>query len=333
MKNINQSKRKTLTQAIALGSTVCNPFIPLAFAQAAWPARPIRWTVSQPAGAGPDIIARYLAENLSKIWGQSVVIENKPGGQNVIGAQAAARAPADGYNFFYGTTAAMVTNSFTFKSLPYDAEKDFTPVGFVGRSPFVIATATNSGIKSLGDLLTQAKAQPAKISMATEGPKTFSGMLADHVAALAGTTWNHVPYTKSSDAMQDVVGGRVSAICLPEAALLPLIRGGQLQALAVSTAQRLPTLAGVPTMGDTFKGFEFAGWNGVFAPVGTPADVIAKFNRDLNTLLQQPETKDRLLSMGSIADGGMSADGFAGFMRGERERWAGIVKSIGLKPE
>ena len=338
MISVNHSKRKVLTQAVALSASASAAFSPLAFmapafAQAAWPTRPVRWTVSQPAGAGPDIIARYLAESLSKVWGQPVVIENKPGGQNVIGAQAAARAAADGYNFFYGTTAAMVTNSLTFKSLPYDPEKDFIPVGFVGRSPFVIAVAANTGIKSLGDLLAQAKAQPAKMSMATEGPKTFSGMLADHVAALAGTTWNHVPYTKASDAIQDVVGGRVTAICLPEAALLPLIRSGQLQALAVSTAQRVPTLAAVPTLADTFKGFEFAGWNGLFAPAGTPSDVIAKVNRDLNVLLQQAETKERLLSLGSIADGGMSTDGFASFMKSERERWAGIVKSIGIKPE
>ena len=299
----------------------------------AWPQRPVKWIVSQPAGAGPDILARYIAEQLSRTWGQPVVVENRPGGQNVIGAQAAARSAPDGYTFFYATTAAMVTNVFTFKTLPYDPDKDFIPVTLVGRSPFVIAAATGSGIKTLAEALAQAKAQPGKIAIASEGPKTFAGMLASSVAAMGGVNFNQVPYTKATDAIQDVLGGRVPLICLPDAALATYIKSGQIQALAVSTAERVANLPGVPSLSETFSGFDYSGWNGMFAPAGTPADVVARVNRDFKALLKQPEVAQRLLSLGSVAEGGMDAAAFSAFMKGERERWATIVKAIGVVAE
>jgi tripartite-type tricarboxylate transporter receptor subunit TctC len=302
-------------------------------ATTAWPQRPVKWIVSQPGGAGPDILARFIGDSLSKLWAQPLIVENKPGGQNVIGAQAAARSPADGYNFFYATTAAMITNRFTFKTLPYDPDKDFVPVAFIGRSPFMIATSPSAGFKTLADVLTQAKAQPEKISMATEGPKTFSGILAATVAAMAEVNVTQVPYTKATDAIQDVIGGRVSLVCLPEAALMTYVRSGQLLPLAVSTAQRLASLPNVACLSETFKGFEYTGWNGLFAPQGTSLEIINKVNKDVAALLRQPEMIQRLLSLGSIADGGMSPSEFASFMNAERDRWVGIVKAIGLKPE
>ena len=303
------------------------------WAQGAWPQRPVKWIVSQPAGAGPDILARYVAEQLSKALGQAVVVENRPGGQNVIGAQAAARSAPDGYTFFYGTTAAMVTNAFTFKSLPYDPDKDFVPVTLVGRSPFVIAASSSSGIKTLADALAQAKAQPGALAIASEGPKTFAGMLADSVAAMGGVKFNHVPYSKAPDAIQDVLGGRVPLICLPDAALASYIKSGQIVALAVSTAQRVANLPGVPSLSETFSGFDYSGWNGVFAPAGTPPDIVARANRELAAILKQPDVVQRLQALGSLADGAMDPAAFAGFMKSERERWAGIVKAIGIVAE
>jgi tripartite-type tricarboxylate transporter receptor subunit TctC len=301
--------------------------------QSIWPQKPVKWIVSQPGGAGPDILARYISESLAKQWGQNIIVENRPGGQNVIGAQAAARSAPDGYTFYYATTAAMITNRFTFKTLPYDPDKDFVPVAFIGRSPFVIAANPNAGFKTLADALAQAKAQPEKVTMATEGPKTFSGILAASVAAMADVNITQVSYTKGADGIQDVIGGRVALICLPEAALVNFIKSGQLQALAISTAQRLSSLPNLPALSETFKGFEYTGWNGIYGPAGTPPEVVAKINKDVVALLKQPETIQRLLTLGSIADIGMSPQEFANFMNAERERWAGIVKSIGLKPE
>ncbi len=299
----------------------------------AWPQRPVKFILSQPAGAGPDILARYVADQLGKIWPQPVVIENRPGGQNVIGAQAAARSPADGYTYYYATTAAMVTNAFTFKALPYDPVKDFVPVRLVGRSPFVIAAASGFAAKDLAEVFAKAKAAPGSITIATEGPKTFSGMLADSVAQMAGVKFNHVPYTKATDAMQDVIGGRVQLVCLPDAALTAYIKAGQVRALAISTAQRQADLANVPTLAETFPGFEYTGWNGVFAPAGTPADIVARMNRDLEVVLKQPEVTQRLLALGSLAEQKMSVPEFEAFLRAERERWAQVVKALGIKAE
>lgn len=331
-KSLKTPKRRSLLRlaGLSLAALTANK---VSAQSGTWPNRPVRWIVSQPAGAGPDILARFLAEQMSRAWGQTVVVENRPGGQNVIGAQAAAKSAADGYTFFYGTTAAMVTNSFTFKTLPYDPEKDFAPVALIGRSPFVIAASPSAGYKTLADAIAAAKAQPEKVAIATEGPKTFSGMLADSFAAMAGIKLNHVPYTKATDAIQDVIGGRVPMICLPDAALSSYIRNNQIQALAVSTAKRVPNLPAVPCLADTFPGFEYAGWNGVFAPAGTAPEIINRVNRDLNTALGQPEMIQRLATLGSIAESGMDSGAFTQFMKSERARWAKLVQAIGIKPE
>lgn len=299
----------------------------------AWPQRPVKFILSQPAGAGPDILARYVGEQLARLWSQGVVVENRPGGQNVIGAQAAARSPADGYTFYYATTAAMVTNAFTFKTLPYDPVKDFAPVRLVGRSPFVIATTSASPFKDLAQVLAAAKAQPGTVTMGTEGPKTFSGMLADSVAGKAGGKFNHVSYTKGSEAIQDLIGGRIQLVCLPDAALTAFIKSGQLKALAVSTAQRQADMPTVPALAETFAGFEYTGWNGVFAPAGTPADVLARVNRDLETVLRQPEVAQRMQALGSLAEQKMTVPEFEAFMRGEHERWREVIKTLGITAE
>ncbi len=319
-----------------VGAAALVPFISqfgVARAQGAWPNRPVKWVLSQPAGSGPDILARYVADRVARNLGQPIVIDNRPGGQNVIGAQAAARSAPDGYTFYYATTAAMVTNSFTFKALPYDPVKDFAPVRLIGRSPFVIAAGPSFTGKTLADVITQAKARPGEIAIATEGPKTFSGMLADAVAGMAGFKLNHIPYTKAPDALQDVVGGRVQLICLPDAALRSYLAAGTVRGIAVSTAKRLQGMADVPALSETFPGFEYAGWNGVYAPADTPADIVQRMNREIEEVLKQPEVGQRLLTLGSIPEASMTVAEFQGFNKAERERWAGLVKTLGITAE
>ncbi|QJW83889.1 tripartite tricarboxylate transporter substrate binding protein [Ramlibacter terrae] len=322
-------QRRTLVRAAALAPLAA--LSARAFSQpAGWPQRPVKFILSQPAGSGPDILARYVADQLGRIWNQPVVVDNRPGGQNVIGAQAAARSAPDGYTFYYATTAAMVTNVHTFKALPYDPQKDFVPVRLVGRSPFVIAAAANFAVKDLAEAFAKAKAAPGTVSIATEGPKTFSGMLADSVAHMAGVKLNHVPYTKATDALQDVIGGRVQLVCLPDAALTAYLKSGQIRALATSTAQRQADMPSVPALAETFAGFEYTGWNGVFAPAGTPADIVARVNRDTETVLAQADVGQRMQTLGSLPERKMSVAEFDTFMRGERERWAGVVKTLGI---
>ena len=322
---------KKLLFLMSLGAAALLP-IHAAHAQA-WPGKPVRWILSQPAGSGPDVISRYVAEHLSRALGQPIVIDNRPGGQNVIGAQAAARSAPDGYTFYYGTTAAIQTNVYTFKSLPYDPKKDFVPVAMVGKSPFMIAASPSANVKSLAEAIALARAQPDRISIGTEGPKTFSGMLAEMVASLGGAKFTQVPYQKAPEAIQDAIGGRIQLLCLPSAALIPQIKANRLQALAVSTPQRLPGLPDTPTLGETFAGFEYTGWNILFAPAGTPADVVNRVNRELDRILRTPEVVERMLAMGSIAEGTGSPQAVGAFVNGEFERWDRIVKSLGIQPE
>ena len=299
----------------------------------AWPNKPIKWVLSQPAGSSPDVIARYVGEHLARALGQPIVIENRPGGQNVIGAQAAAKSAPDGYTFYYGTTAAMVTNVYTFKNLPYDPKKDFTPVAMVGVSPFLIAASPSANIKSLADALAQARAQPDKLAMGTEGPKTFSGMLADMVASLGNVKITHVPYQKSAEAIQDAIGGRVQLLVLPSAALMPQINANRIVPLAISSSARLPGLPNTPPISDTFSGFEYTGWHALFAPAGTPAEAVTRINRELDRILRTPEVVERMLAMGSIAEGTGTPQAVGSFVNAEFVRWDKIVKSLNIQAE
>ena len=298
-----------------------------------WPAKPVRFILSQPAGASPDIVARLLADRLARMWGQQIVVDNRPGGQNVIGTQIAARAPADGYNFFYATTAAVVINRYTFKSLPYDPEKDFIPVGMIGTSPFLVAVNPDVRAGTLAELLALAKSDPGKLAMATEGQKTFGGMLGEMLQATAGVKFLHVPYNGVTPGIQDTVVGRTQLTVQAAAAVLQFVKRGQLRALAVSGSGRVPGLEDVPTISSSFPGFEYVGWHALLAPAGTPADVVLRVNRDLDSVLRDPEVKQRLLDLGPISEGAGTPQALGEFLRAENQRWAKLVREVGIKPE
>ena len=191
-----------LLLSAAAGSTVAQD----------WPARPLRFVISQPPGTSPDITARLLAERLSRLVGQQVVVENRPGGQNVIGAQAAAKAPADGYTYYFATTAALVTNAYLFKSLPYDPQKDFVPVAFIGKSPFAVLVKADSPIASIQDLIARSKATPEKLSIANEGPRAFGGIIARLINSRTSAKANLVAYSSVGVAVQDTMGGQTDAV-------------------------------------------------------------------------------------------------------------------------
>src|SRR5262247_2125321 len=196
-------------RSFALGALAATALPSGALRAQTWPDKPVRWVLSQPPGSGPDNVARILGERLGKLWGQSVVIDNKPGGQNTIGAQAAARSPADGTNFYFATTAALVTNPLLFKQLPYDPQKDFVPAAFVARSPFALLVEANSPVKSVDDLVARSKGEPGKFSIGNEGPRTFSGMIARLFNARTQAAANLVPYASVGVGTQDLMGGHV----------------------------------------------------------------------------------------------------------------------------
>jgi tripartite-type tricarboxylate transporter receptor subunit TctC len=299
----------------------------------AWPDKPVRFVLSQPPGSGPDNVARLLGDRLAALWGQAVVIDNKPGGQNTIGAFAAARAPADGNSFYFATTAALVTNAYLFKSLPYDPQKDFVPVAFIARSPFGLLLQANSPLRSLQAFVDKAKAEPGRLTLGNEGPRSFSGMISRVVAARLKIEPNQVPYASIAVATQNLLGGQVDAIVADLASTAGLVRSGKLRLLAVSSAQRVVGFEAVPTLAESLPGFEMVGWFAIVAPSGTPAAVVQRVNRDVNALLAERDLAERIAAIGPIADASMSVDQVGAFLRAEHQTWAAATKEIGLLPE
>ncbi|HMA06740.1 MAG TPA: tripartite tricarboxylate transporter substrate binding protein [Ramlibacter sp.] len=298
-----------------------------------WPERPVKMVLSQPAGSGPDAVARLIGDRLAKLWGQAVVIDNKPGGQNVIGANAVARSAPDGYTFYFATTAALVTNSYMFKQLSYDPQKDFVPVSFVARSPFAILVRSDSPVQTMDDLVARSKAAGGKYSIANEGPRTFGGMIARVFNKRTDAQANLVSYSSVANSVQDLVGGHVDAAVADIAATAELVKTGRLRMIAVTSAQRVPGFESVPTLAERLPGMEMVGWFAVVAPVGTPAVAIERFNKDLNTLLADRELIERIASIGPLAEAGLKPEQVAGFLKTEHARWGEITREIGLLPE
>ena len=305
---------------------------PAARAQA-WPDKPVKWVLSQPPGSGPDNVARILSDRLSKAWGQAVVIENKPGGQNTIGAHFAARSAPDGSTFYFATTAALVTNPLLFKTLSYDPVKDFVPVAFVARSPFAVLVRAESPITSIDDLVARSKANPGKLSLGNEGPRTFSGMIARLFNARTQAAANLVPYASVGVGTQDLMGGHVDAMVADLASTAALARQGKLRVLATTSARRVPGFESALALAEKLPGFDMVGWFAVVAPTGTPAEAITRSNRDINTLLADKDMAERIASMGPLVDGSMGVEAVGEFLRAEAVRWQAITKEIGVLAE
>lgn len=299
----------------------------------AWPEKPVKLVLSQPAGSGADAMARMIGDQLSRKWNQPVIVENKPGGQNAIGAQAAAKAAPDGYTFYFATAAALVTNSYLFKNLPYDPRKDFVPVGMVGKVPFAVSVNPTSQLRSLKDLVAYAKANPGKLAVANEGPKTFSGMMTRLLAAQLGIEVNSVPYMSVSAGVTDTVGGQIEVIVSDVPSIAQMVKAGRIRPLAVTTAKRVVGWESVPPIAETVPGFDYAGWIGIVAPTNTPGPALQRFNRDLDAVLSDKEMAARLLAIGPITEGAGSLEQMGTFLGGEHQRWAKLTADLSIQPE
>jgi tripartite-type tricarboxylate transporter receptor subunit TctC len=304
----------------------------LAHAQS-WPAKPVRWIVTQPPATPPDIIARLIGERLSRIWSQQLVVDNRAGGANIIGTQAAARSAPDGYTFLFATTAGVVINLYTFKSLPYDPAKDFVPVGMIGTSPFMLVANNNVPARTVTELIAAAKSQPDKLSFASDGQRLLSGMMGEALNLATGMKAVHVPYNGSAPALQDTIAGRTHFTLMGIPAVIPLVNRGQLTAIAVSSGGRLPGLEKLPTISETVPGFEFIGWFALLAPAGTPPEAIQRSNRDLDAVLKESEINRRLRDLGIYTVGAGTPQALDEFLRAERERWARTTREIRIEPE
>jgi tripartite-type tricarboxylate transporter receptor subunit TctC len=298
-----------------------------------WPDRPVRFISSQAAGNATDTIARFVAEQLGSRIGQPVIVENRPGGGNVIGAQAAARSAPDGYTFFFATAAALVTDPYTFKSLPYDPMKAFVPVARVAEVSFLVIGNPGVPAKNLDELIALAKAEPDKFSIGTSGPKRFSGMVVSWLNKLAGTRISQVPYTAMGPGIQDAIAGRVPLVILsvPEAAAS--LSSGALKPLAVTSLERVKSLPDVPTIAETFPGFDFTGWMVLTAISGTPKPIVERVSREMDVIMKDPVLQERLVKMNFSTPGAGSLQQARDYVNGQHAAWGTLVKESGLQPE
>ena len=305
-------------------------------AQAAWPNKPVRIVVPFAPAGTTDILARALAPELSKVFGQAFVIDNKPGAGGNLGSDAIAKSAPDGYNLLMGTVGTHAINAALYPKMPFDPVRDFVPVVLVAGVPNVLvinpAKADAYGVKTVADLIRYAKANPGKLNMASSGNGTSIHLSGELFKSMTGTFMLHFPYRGSGPALLDLIGGTMDVMFdnLPSA--LPHIKSGKLRALGVTSAQRSAALPDVPTIAEAgpVKGFDASSWFGLFAPAGTPTEIVARINQETAKAFQSPAFKERLLSQGAIPGGQPPAE-FAKFIAAETAKWAQVVKVSGAK--
>jgi tripartite-type tricarboxylate transporter receptor subunit TctC len=298
-----------------------------------WPTKPIRLNVPFPAGGGTDILSRVLANRLAETLKQPVIVENKPGAGGNIGVDITAKSPADGYTIVMGQTSNLAINPTLYANLPYDPIRDLMPIALVADSPVVLVVGADSRFKTLGDIMTAAKAKPGDLTFASPGNGTVSHLVGELLQGTANVKMQHIPYKGASQALTDLMGGRVDMFFSSVPSALAQIKGGKLRAIAVTSKVRSPSLPDVPTVAQSgFPGFDATTWFGILAPAKTPQAVIDKLNTEINAALTFPEVREKIASEGGAAIGGTAAE-FKALMQAELGKWGGIVKSSGAKVE
>jgi tripartite-type tricarboxylate transporter receptor subunit TctC len=303
-------------------------------AAAGYPNRPLRLVVGFSPGGPSDIIGRILAQRLSESLGQPVIVDNRPGASGNVGAEAVAKASADGYTILLGALgSASVSYALERKTLRYDLKEDLAPVTMVATVPFVFVVNPAVPARSLSEFIAYAKAKPGHLSYASGGANTPQRLAAEMFKLRTGVDMLHVPYKGGGQAMTDLIGGQVLTAFEAMPAALPHIKSAKLRALAVATAQRAATLPDVPTMAEAgLPGFEVAGTFAMLAPAGTPRPIIDRLNGDLVRVLQRPEVQERLLQQGAFATS-TTPEKATQRIHSEIAMWAKVVNDAHLKPE
>ncbi|MDX3907470.1 MAG: tripartite tricarboxylate transporter substrate binding protein [Pigmentiphaga sp.] len=316
-----------VVSAVAL--SLCPVFFSAAHAQA-YPAQPIKLVVPFPPGGATDLLARKMAEQLSPRLGQPVVVENRAGAGGIIGSQQVARAAPDGYTLVVGVTGShSISNHLTAKPA-YDPVKDFEPVSLLVTAPLVLAVHPSVPADDLGGFIAYAKRKAGSVTYGSSGAGTSLHLTGELFDIAAGTRMVHVPYKGSAQAMADLVGGQIQAMFVDPPVLAPYQGGGKLKLLAVTSKARSPILPDVPTMAEAgLPDFEVLSWQGLFAPAGTPSDVVQRLNREVAAVLAMPEVSGFFVKQGFVVAGGSPAE-FRAFVASEAERWGRVVKQSGI---
>ena len=327
---IMNSRQSFFACAAFVAIALCLPATAIA---QSWPAKPIRVIVPFPPAGGTDVLTRQLAEKIAAATKWTLVIDNKPGAGGNIGLDALAKSAPDGYTIAMGQTANLAINPALYAKLPFDPLKDFAPIGLVSAQPMVLVVAADAPYRSLADVVAAARAKPDGLSMASAGSGTVGHLAGELFARKAGLKFLHIPYKGASPAVTDLLGRQVDIMFANTQSVITLVSSGKLRALAVSSAQRVKALPAVPTIGESgYKDFEAVTWSGLVAPVGTPADLVAKLNAEIGKILARPDFLDKLAAEGSQPLGG-SPQQFAEFLRTEHAKWGVAVRASGAKAD
>ena len=296
-----------------------------------WPAKPIRWIVPFAPGGTTDILARTISDKLTIALGKPVIVENNPGAGGGVGAVQTAKAAPDGYTIMGGTISTHAINASLYKTLPYDPVKDFTPITLIARVPNLLVVNPDVPAKNVKELIALMKANPSKYTFASSGNGTSHHLSGELFKSMAGVDMQHIPYKGSPAALQDVVSGQVTMTFDNITTAWPLAKAGKLRALAVTTAKRSPIAPDVPTLAEAgLAGYEIGSWQGVFAPAGTPVDVVKRLNTEIVKIINMPDVREKLVGLGAEPVGN-TPDEFAAVVKGEVVKWAAVVKQSGAR--
>jgi tripartite-type tricarboxylate transporter receptor subunit TctC len=293
-----------------------------------YPTHPVRLVVPFAPSGPNDFLARVVGEKLGDLWKQSVVIDNRGGGATVIGTDAVARAAPDGYTLLMVSTSTVVNPSLR-KKLPYDTLKDFVPVIELATSSGILVVHPSSPFKTVAHILAEAKAHPNTLSYGSGGIGTATHLSGELLSITGGVKMTHVPYRGAGPAMVDMLGNRISMTFGAVQPTLNYVQAGKLRAIAVSSVKREPWLPDVPTIAETLPGFEAVGFWGIFAPAGTPSDIVAKINADIAKVLADPATQQQLGTQGFEVAGG-SSEAFGKHFKAEMDKWSGVIQKAGI---
>ena len=303
-------------------------------AQAAdtYPNKPIHIVVTFTSGGAPDILARLIGERLSAAWGQSVIVDNKPGAGGNIGADFVAKSAPDGYNLVLGTVGTHSINGSLYQNMPYDMVKDFAPVSLLASTPNMLVVNNDVPAKNLKEFIALGK-KDGKMTFASSGSGTSIHVSGELFKTMTGVDMMHIPYKGRASAIPDLLGGRVTMMFDNMPSSLPLVREGKLRALGVTSAKRSPAAPDIPTLAEAgLPGFEAVSWFAMFAPANTPAPVVAKLQAEISKILKAPEISKRLLDLGLEPSGSTQAE-LAAYQKNEIAKWSKVVKDSGAKVE
>ena len=318
------------SQAVVAVALICAA---PAFAQT-YPAKPIKIVVTFPSGGAPDILARIMADKWPATLGQPVIVDNKPGAGGNIGADLVAKSPGDGYTIVMATVGTHSINAALYGTkMPYDMVKDFTPIALVASTPNLLVVNNALPVKSVAELIAYGKANPDKLSCGSPGVGTSVHVSCELFKSMTGVKIEHVPYKGRQFAIPDLVGGQIQLMFDNMPSSLPMVKEGKLRALAQTSAKRSAAAPDVPTIAEQgLAGFEATSWFAFFAPAGTPKEVIARLNAEVNRTLKLPDVQDKLKTIGLEALGGTPED-LAAYQKSEITKWAKVVKDSGAKAD